>query len=67
LIQPIVAGGEPVVVGWAELVEQNRLLIVAPIEGVTAHTVRIGARLSLEWKTDASGPTPVFRAIPSVP
>lgn len=67
LIQPIVAGGEPVVIGWAELVEQNRLLIVAPVEGVTADSVCIGARLSLEWKTAAGGPTPVFRAIASVP
>jgi hypothetical protein len=50
------------VVGWAELVEQKRLLVVAPIEGVTPQTVQIGAKLSLEWTGDET-PMPVFRAL----
>lgn len=64
LIQPIAPGGPPVVIGWAELVEQERLLVVAEIEGVTPETVRIGADLKLAWSEDETVPLPVFRPEP---
>lgn len=60
LVQPIAPGGAPVVVGWAELIEQERLLIVAPIEGATADTVRIGQSLTLAWRDTDGGILPVF-------
>jgi uncharacterized OB-fold protein len=66
MIQPIAPGGEPVVVGWAELIEQRRLLVVAPIEAVTAQTVRIGAPLRLDWKAGET-PLPFFRVTSSEP
>ena len=47
--------------GWAELVEQPRLIVVAPILGVTAETVQIGANLQLEWTGDGPHFQPAFR------
>jgi len=64
LIQPSIAGGPPVVVGWAELIEQERLLVVAAIEGVTPETVQIGAKLILAWPQDENVPLPIFRQEP---
>ncbi|MFZ4605595.1 MAG: Zn-ribbon domain-containing OB-fold protein [Caulobacter sp.] len=61
LVQPIAPGAPPSVVGWVELVEQPRLIVVAQILGVTAETVRIGARLHLEWVGDGPHFQPVFR------
>ena len=48
-------------VGWGELVEQERLLIVAPVHGVTSDTVRIGAPLSVSWVVDNGVHLPVLR------
>ncbi|MDB5430124.1 MAG: hypothetical protein JWP35_1240 [Caulobacter sp.] len=61
LVQPIAPGGAPTVVGWAELAEQPRLIVVAPILDATAETVRIGAKLTLEWTGDGPYFQPVFR------
>ena len=60
LVQPVVPGGPPTVVGWAELVEQERLLVVAPIEGVDASSVAIGSQLTLHWLQTDGVFTPVF-------
>lgn len=64
LVQPLRPGGEPVVVGWGELIEQERLLVVAPVSGVTPDTVRIGARLSIFWTVDSGVHLPVLRQEP---
>ncbi|MCF8534486.1 MAG: zinc ribbon domain-containing protein [Reyranella sp.] len=61
LVQPVSPGGPAVVVGWAELVEQRRLLIVAPIEGVSAETVEIGSALTLAWSKADGRYLPVFQ------
>ena len=61
VVQPMVAGGPPVVIGWAELEEQERLFIVGPIEGETAESVRIGAELTLGWQEALNTFVPSFR------
>lgn len=61
LVQPIAPGETPAVVGWAELEEQERLLIVAPIADVTADDVRIGAALTLDWAASRNLFLPIFR------
>lgn len=63
LLQPIEQGGAPLVVGWAELSEQDRLFVIAPIEGASAETVSIGEPLRLEWVETGSGPQPAFRQV----
>lgn len=60
LVQPIEPGGAPVVVGWAELEEQERLFIVAPIEGANSETVVIGSELTLDWAESGGSFLPVF-------
>lgn len=62
LLQPSKAGGEPAIVGWVELVEQERLLIVAPILGVSADKLTIGAELALCWIEQNEAAAPAFRA-----
>ena len=61
VVQPMTPGGPPTVIGWAELEEQKRLFIVAPIEGETADTVRIGAALMLDWQEARNIFLPIFR------
>ncbi len=61
VVQPVVPGGPPVVVGWAELEEQERLFIVAEIVGETAGTVHIGASLTLDWQDARNISVPIFR------
>lgn len=60
VIQPTEPGGAPRVIGWAELAEQDGVFIVAPIEDVTTETVRIGAKLSLDWVASRNTFLPVF-------
>jgi uncharacterized OB-fold protein len=62
LLQPDKSGGEPSIVGWAELSEQERLIIVGPILGLSAEKVRIGAPLTLCWIERDGAPVPAFRA-----
>jgi uncharacterized OB-fold protein len=56
--------GEPMIVAWAELAEQRRLLVVAELQGATPKTVRIGAALTLEWAPSRNVHLPVFRQEP---
>lgn len=60
ILQPLAAGAPPSVIGWAELVEQERLLVVAPIENVTPQSVCIGAKLTLGWAPSDKSFLPVF-------
>lgn len=62
LIQPGGPEAEPSVVGWAELVEQPRLIIVAPILGMAADKAEIGAELTLCWIERDGTNVPAFRA-----
>ncbi|MDB5423589.1 MAG: hypothetical protein JWQ29_1005 [Phenylobacterium sp.] len=62
LVQATGPDTPPTIVGWAELAEQTRLLVVAPIEGVTAETVEIGAELVLGWRETGGQFLPIFRA-----
>jgi uncharacterized OB-fold protein len=61
LIQSLSSGEPPGIIGWAELVEQPRLLVVAPILGVFPDTVRIGAELTLCWIEQPDGAALAFR------
>ncbi len=61
LVQPDKGGGEPAIVGWAELTEQERLIVVAPIVGVSADEVKIGAPLTLCWIERDGANVPAFR------
>ncbi len=61
LVQPMAPGEPPSVVGWAELEEQERLLVVAPVADATPDTVRIGAALTLDWTPSRNLFLPIFR------
>lgn len=61
LVQPTEPGEPPAVVGWAELEEQERLFIVARIEGATSETVAIGSELTLDWAEAGDTFLPIFR------
>ncbi|MDB5869868.1 MAG: hypothetical protein JWP96_2200 [Polaromonas sp.] len=61
LVQPLAPGGPPGIVAWAELVEQPRLLVVGELLGETPESVRIGARLTLDWVASRNIHLPVFR------
>ena len=62
VIQPVAPKQPPVVVGWAELAEQEELFVVATIEGMPLDNVRIGAKLSLEFREEGGTNLPVFSA-----
>ncbi|MDB5715097.1 MAG: hypothetical protein JWO15_2494 [Sphingomonadales bacterium] len=64
IVQPIAPGEPPSVIGWAELEEQERLLVVAPITGGSADTVRIGEALTLDWAPSRNLFLPIFRQEP---
>ena len=61
LVQPVVPGGPAVVVAWAELREQERLLLVGELKDATPETVRIGERLVLDWEASRNLWVPAFR------
>jgi uncharacterized protein len=55
--------GQPVeVIGWAELVEQRELFVVAPVEGMSLDNVQIGADLILGFRKSRGTNVPVFHA-----
>ncbi len=62
LLQLDKAGGEPSIVGWVELIEQERLIVVAPILGVSADKIAVGAELTLCWIEQNGAAVPAFRA-----
>ena len=62
LIQPTTPGGAPEIVGWAELVEQKELFIVAPVQGMPLDNVRIGAKLTLGFEEAGDTHLPFFSA-----
>lgn len=49
------------IVGWAELMEQDRLLIVAPVIADASLQLEIGCRLELAWSEKGSIRMPVFK------
>lgn len=48
-IQQIKPGQPPLIMGWAELEEQHRLIIVGPLLNTPPESVHIGGKLTLEW------------------
>jgi len=54
-------GRPPLILGWAELDEQKRLMVVGPISAATPETIEIGSRLSLEWIEVENTHIPAFR------
>jgi len=50
------------VIGWAELVEQKELFVVAPVERMSFDNVKIGAKLTLGFREQGGLSLPVFSA-----
>jgi uncharacterized protein len=61
LTQPLAPGEPPTVIAWAELVEQPRLIIVAPLVDVAPDKVEIGGDLTLCWIEQGGAAAPAFR------
>src|SRR5690606_746525 len=55
------AGGRPLILGWVELVEQQRLLLVAPLVDIAPDAIKIGAKLHLDWLPFQNTFVPTFR------
>jgi len=62
LIQPTSPNQPPEVIGWAELVEQKELFVVAPVERMSFDNVKIGAKLTLGFREQGGLSLPVFSA-----
>lgn len=60
-IQPNGPKGEPLIMGWAELEEQKRLLVIGPVSGAAPDAIQIDSPLSLEWIPHGDGFLPAFR------
>lgn len=61
LVQPLAPGEAPSIIGWAELEEQERLLVIGPVIDATEETVKVGASLELCWIERNGAPIPAFR------
>lgn len=51
----------PLIMAWAELEEQPRLIVVGPIVGISPDAVKIGSQLNLEWMEYGDTWVPSFR------
>jgi uncharacterized protein len=60
VIQSAAPKQPPEVIGWAELVEQKELFIVAPILDVPLDKVPVGASLTLHFREQDDTNLPVF-------
>ncbi|MFA7554627.1 MAG: zinc ribbon domain-containing protein [Spongiibacteraceae bacterium] len=63
-IQPGKPSQPPLIMGWAELEEQERLIIVGPLLNASPDTVRIGTKLQLQWFQYKNTFVPAFNQEP---